>query len=1043
MTINALLERRARETPEKTAARWVTDLGAGSLSWAELARRTGLEAARLRPTAPGRQNIAALVMANGPELLCAELGAFAAGCTAAPIDPCHPAFVVRQSLAETRFRFLLAGDEGLLRWSRAAGLSNVEQVVTAGAQEPLPARASLQPGEEMRPEAALLALTAGSSGRPKRVLLSQPALLAAGRGLASALRLREEQAYLTLSHLSSPWALQEFLACLQSGSVFCFTDAAPSPALFSRAVREFSPDFIRAGCEVLLELLGTGPSRRPAPPAGDFPPRPEKPVRLLVSTGTLPPEAAARLAERGYAVSSCYGLTEACGIVTLGPPGAPHQGVSIAGVEVRAAHNGELLVGGETLMSGYLEEEPGAGARLAGGLLHTGDSGSLDAAGNLLFSGAGVGGAVKEGRGVPAGLIEDLLTRNPLFQRAVVLGGGPDGPSSSLALVFPDLNGLRRRFRARAGLPAGNGELLKDLQVQAFLHKTVKDCLRGLPKEDAPGSVKMLSRHPRVNALELCPDRRLRRSIFKTRFQAGLQACHIKRQQARSVGAGRVYAGPVPAAGATDFIFLTIELDALRPSMLPDEDLQRTSAKLEKILTAGIPSLLAAAEHAGFRHDHVLYRFRTSQESQPQLEELAAALAARPAGIIAVSCFSLTLPFALKTLEALKRAVPRKKVVMGGCGPSGAAQAILRHCPYVDAVVKGEGEIAFPRVLAALRDGKPLAGIPGVTCRAADGGLVTTPPERISDLDALPKAAYQYMDGKNYVGVGISTMRGCPNSCKYCGNRHMFGSQVAFRSLDCVLGDIETLYREKQKNFFFMIDEIFTLDKRRAIEFCSRFEKRFSGKAAWFCYSTVDALDEELMEAMAASGCTGVYIGVESGSARVLKHNKRTQAEYSVEEAMKKVAAASRFFSNVTIFLVVGFREESLHDFLETLRLSRAMTRRGYGYVRIFWLKPIPLTPVFEDSRDTMTLATSRFHWPPPHHINWVKDLALLDPSLAPWVMVVPTPFLKLKEFLYYYFISQGSRGEKSCLARLKKRLLGLAIDWFLDATRFLSRVPQ
>jgi len=1034
-----LAARRAAETPNAPALTWLDAAGRpAALSCRDLASglRHTAAAAAAQGAAPG--DAALILMHNGPELLWTQLGLLAAGCRAVSADPAHPSFMLRQSLGGTRFRFLSAAGPELLRRTRAAGLTDI------GAE--LPSLAALPAGDA--PAAAgnggeLVALTAGSTAMPKAVRLGQDALLAAGRGLAGALALRPGEKYLSLTHLSSPWAMQELAACLSSGAEFCLLDTDPGPDRFALALDRLAPAIIRAPAGVIAKLTGTGPSRR-KDPAGDRFPRASKPARLIVSAGTLLPGDAASLADKGYGVISSYGLTEACGIVTLSAPGAGDHGKPLPGTSLNLSEKGEIILGGPALMRGYFGEPRGRPARLEGGLLHTGDSGQPGQGGAMTFFGPGVPGSSADGSGLPGALLEYRLTRDPLFTGASVLGGQPDGPASPLAVLFPDLDLLRRLARG-AGIapPADDLELIKHMRVMALLRSRAKDCLKGLPPEESAVSIRPDPRHPRLNAVELCPDLRLRRTVFMTRFAVRLQAHNVRLLQRQEQTRGRLHIPAGPAPEKADFVFLNIEIDVLRSWMLPEDAVHRTGVKLEKILSAGIPSLLASMERAGYAADYILYRYCPSEQGEPQMRELAASLARRKAGVVGISCFGLTLPFALKTAQELRRLAPDKKIVLGGCGPSGAAEAIIRHCPAVDAVVKGEGELAFPRVLEALRAGRSPEGVPGVTCRNAAGEPVTAPPERIEDLDALPQPTFRYMDRKDYFAVGISTMRGCPNSCKYCGNRHMFGAKVAFRSLDCVLGDMETLYREKQKNFFFVIDEIFTLGRERAIEFCSRAEKAFGGKAAWFCYSTVYALDEDLMEAMAACGCVAVYIGVESGSPGVLKHNKRTETEYSIAEAMRKVSLASRYIASVTIFLVVGFKEESLHDFLETLRLSRSMTRREYGSVRIFWLRPIPLTPVFEENKAELILADTRYHWPPPHHVRWVADLARKDPALAPWVMLVPSPFVYLKKFLYYYFTSQRSRGDGGRFTRLKKRLLGLAIDRLLDATKFMSGVPE
>jgi radical SAM superfamily enzyme YgiQ (UPF0313 family) len=255
--------------------------------------------------------------------------------------------------------------------------------------------------------------------------------------------------------------------------------------------------------------------------------------------------------------------------------------------------------------------------------------------------------------------------------------------------------------------------------------------------------------------------------------------------------------------------------------------------------------------------------------------------------------------------------------------------------------------------------------------------------------------------------------------------------------MDSVIAEMRRLYEEKKQSHFFVIDEIFTLFKDKALEFCARVEAEFGGRISWFCYSSVDRLDEETMEAMAAAGCIAVCVGVESGSERVLRANKRTQESYTPRQALDRVGLAARYFSTITVFLVVGFPEETLGDFFATLRLSRRFTRAGCGTVRMFWLKAIPLTPVFEENRDRLELASDGYHWPLPY-VRWAGDLARLDPALAPWAMVVPTPHIRLKSLLFAGFaLRQDGKGPLSALAG---RALNWGLNRLLDAANLAAR---
>jgi radical SAM superfamily enzyme YgiQ (UPF0313 family) len=323
----------------------------------------------------------------------------------------------------------------------------------------------------------------------------------------------------------------------------------------------------------------------------------------------------------------------------------------------------------------------------------------------------------------------------------------------------------------------------------------------------------------------------------------------------------------------------------------------------------------------------------------------------------------------------------------------------------VDAVILGEAERSLPRALEALSCGGDLSRLPGVAARAPDGTAVVGVPERIRDLDALPPPSYDRIDLSLYHNVCVPTMRGCPNQCKFCGNRAMYGPGVSLRSLDRVMDELRMLHYERGQNDFFISDDTFTLLKSRVLEFCSRMRREFSRKVTWWCYASVNSLDAERMRAMAGAGCRSVFVGVESGSDRLLRRYKGA-GDYTAAQAAAKLAEAGGYFANIQASFIVGFPNESLYDFFQTLRLCSLIKRRGYANVVLQWLKAIPLTPLFEQNRNAFIIPPKiSLYTGNSEYSQWAEKIARIDPSLAPWAVQVPTPHSRLKELLLRKFM--------------------------------------
>ena len=118
---------------------------------------------------------------------------------------------------------------------------------------------------------------------------------------------------------------------------------------------------------------------------------------FVVGAAPLPPDLEEFWRRMGFAVIQGYGLTETAPIVTLNHPFKTSKGsvgTPIAGVDVKIADDGEILVRGENVTSGYYEAQgPGPKAQGAGsvfdteGWFHTGDIGGLDEQGRLFIRG--------------------------------------------------------------------------------------------------------------------------------------------------------------------------------------------------------------------------------------------------------------------------------------------------------------------------------------------------------------------------------------------------------------------------------------------------------------------------------------------------------------------------------------------------------------------------------------------------------------------------------------------------------------------------------
>ena len=180
----------------------------------------------------------------------------------------------------------------------------------------------------------------------------------------------------------------------------------------------------------------------------------------MISGGAaLDPETEEFWRRLGYAVIQGYGLTETTSLISVNHPFRMSQGSIgkvLPGREITLAEDGEILVRGGGVASGYLtgrELQPVAGAE---GWFHTGDLGALDEQGNLFFKGRKKDVIVTSaGMNVYPDDLEAALRGQPEVRDCVVVGldrGGNAEPCAVLILRDPAANPERILNRANQGM---------------------------------------------------------------------------------------------------------------------------------------------------------------------------------------------------------------------------------------------------------------------------------------------------------------------------------------------------------------------------------------------------------------------------------------------------------------------------------------------------------------------------------------------------------------------------------------------------------------
>ena len=417
----AALAERAECTPKAPAVTWQ----GREVSFAALAARAGSAAQRLRALGVGSGDRVAVLMANGPAFVEVLHGAIACGAVLLPVNTRLAPPEIAQLLRDAEPRLLLHG-EALAPLARAAcaGCEVPPGCVEVGehfADASVAGNVASEPVSGSDPLVALL-YTSGTTGRPKGVMLAASNLRASAEASRHHLGVREGDRWLACLPLFHVGGLSLLLRSVIDGSCVVlherFDAAAVAAAIDSGEVAFASL------VPTLLDRLLRERGERVAPAS----------LRAILLGGAAAPVELLASAERlGFPVATTYGLTEAASQVATRRPGAAGAGLApLPGTRLRIVTEdgapcapdepGEILVAGEAVMRGYWRRPDETTRALAGGWLHTGDIGLLDAAGDLHVLARRSDLIVSGGENVYPAEVEAVLASHPHVCEVAVAG---------------------------------------------------------------------------------------------------------------------------------------------------------------------------------------------------------------------------------------------------------------------------------------------------------------------------------------------------------------------------------------------------------------------------------------------------------------------------------------------------------------------------------------------------------------------------------------------------------------------------------------------
>ncbi len=324
--------------------------------------------------------------------------------------------------------------------------------------------------------------------------------------------------------------------------------------------------------------------------------------------------------------------------------------------------------------------------------------------------------------------------------------------------------------------------------------------------------------------------------------------------------------------------------------------------------------------------------------------------------VIGVTASTPMFPDACLLAQMAKKINPNIITVIGGPHVTFLPEKSIEECPFIDIVVKGEGENTFREILRYIDDRKKFSDIKGITFR--DGDRIRSNPPRplIRDIDEIPIPAFDLLPFDKYrvgsVNFGtIITSRGCPYNCVFCASSALFGHVFRAHSPERVLEEINILVNEFNIKEIEFLDDTFTLNRRRAKEISKRIIKE-DLDISWSASSRVNTIDYETALIMKKAGAHTIYFGIESGTKKVLDFIGKGITK---RQAFDAARLAKNVGLNVFGSFVIGFPIETRRDILTTIEFSKKL---DIDYAQYTIATPYPGTRLWDFALEKNLLIT-------------------------------------------------------------------------------------
>ncbi len=322
-------------------------------------------------------------------------------------------------------------------------------------------------------------------------------------------------------------------------------------------------------------------------------------------------------------------------------------------------------------------------------------------------------------------------------------------------------------------------------------------------------------------------------------------------------------------------------------------------------------------------------RFVDAMTNHLDDEAVRAEIAAWKPDVVGATAITPAIYKAERLLQIAKEVDPSIVTVLGGIHGTFMYAQVLTEAPWIDAVVRGEGEQVFLNLVSAIDQGRwpgDRGTVKGIGY--LDGGRVVASPAEppIADLDRI-SPDWSILEWEKYIYIPMGRRvaipnfaRGCPFTCSFC-SQWKFWRDYRVREPRKVVDEIERLVRDHDVGFFILADEEPTINRKKFVAFCEELIAR-DLPVLWGINTRVTDIlrDEALLPMYRRAGLVHVSLGTEAAAQLKLdRFNKET----TIAQNKKAIELLRRNGIVAEAQFIVGLENETVETLEETYRMAR------------------------------------------------------------------------------------------------------------------------